>query len=56
MPLIPTLDRQVQGQPGLHSEFQDGQSYTEKLYVKNQNKQQHQKAFCGKNDYNTIIL
>jgi hypothetical protein len=36
MPLIPALGRQrqadfwVQGQPGLQSEFQDSQSYTEK--------------------------
>jgi hypothetical protein len=36
MPLIPALGRQrqadfsIQGQPGLHSEFQDSQGYTEK--------------------------
>jgi hypothetical protein len=36
MPLIPALGRQrqadfcVRGQPGLQSEFQDSQSYTEK--------------------------
>jgi hypothetical protein len=36
MPLIPALGRQrqadfwVQGQPGLQSEFQDSQGYTEK--------------------------
>jgi hypothetical protein len=36
MPLIPALERQrqadfwVQGQPGLQSEFQDSQGYTEK--------------------------
>jgi hypothetical protein len=37
-PLIPALGRQrqvdlwVQGQPGLQSEFQDSQGYTEKLF------------------------
>jgi hypothetical protein len=36
MPLIPAFGRQrqadflVRGQPGLHSEFQDSQGYTEK--------------------------
>jgi hypothetical protein len=40
-PLIPALGRQrqvdfwVRGQPGLQSEFQDSQGYTEKLCVKN---------------------
>jgi hypothetical protein len=46
MPLIPALWRQrqadfwVQGQPGLQSEFQDSQGYTEKpcLEKKKQNK------------------
>ena len=39
-PLIPALGRQrradfwVQGQPGLHSEFQDSQGYTEKPCLK----------------------
>lgn len=27
---------QVQGQPGLHREFQDSQGYEEKLYLKKQ--------------------
>jgi hypothetical protein len=40
MPLIPALGRQrqadfrVRGQPGLHSEFQDSQDYTEKPCLK----------------------
>ena len=40
MPLIPVLGRQrqvdfwVQGQPGLQSEFQDSQGYTEKPCLK----------------------
>jgi hypothetical protein len=40
-PLIPTLGRQrqadfwVRGQPGLQSEFQDSQGYTEKPCLKN---------------------
>jgi hypothetical protein len=45
-PLIPALRRQrqvdfwVQGQPGLQSEFQDSQDYTEKPYLeKNKTKQ-----------------
>jgi hypothetical protein len=48
MPLIPTLRRQrevdfwVQGHPGLQSEFQDSQSYTEKPCLQ-KNKQQQQK-------------
>jgi hypothetical protein len=43
-PLIPTLGRQrqadfwVRGQPGLQSEFQDSQSYTEKPCLEKQNK------------------
>jgi hypothetical protein len=43
-PLIPALGRQrqadfwVRGQPGLQSEFQDTQSYTEKSCLENQNK------------------
>jgi hypothetical protein len=42
MPLIPALRRQrqgdfwVQGQPGLQSEFQDKQGYTEKPCLKKQ--------------------
>jgi hypothetical protein len=43
-PLIPALGRQrqvdfwVRGQPGLQTEFQDSQGYTEKLSLKKQNK------------------
>jgi hypothetical protein len=43
-PLIPALGRQrqadfwVQGQPGLQSEFQDSQGYTEKTCLKNKKK------------------
>jgi hypothetical protein len=58
MPLIPALGRQrqvdflVRGQPGLQSEFQDSQGYTEKLCLektknkqtnKNKTKQEQQK-------------
>jgi hypothetical protein len=45
MPLIPALGRQsqadfrVRGQPGLQSEFQDSQVYTEKPSLKQTNKQ-----------------
>jgi hypothetical protein len=44
MPLIPALERQrqvdfwVQGQPGLQSEFQDSQGYTEKPCLKKKKK------------------
>ena len=44
MPLIPALGRQrqvdfwVRGQPGLQSEFQDSQGYTEKLCLKKKKK------------------
>jgi hypothetical protein len=49
MPLIPALGRQrqanfwVRGQPGLQSEFQDSQGYTEKPCLEKQNK----KVFTG---------
>jgi hypothetical protein len=45
MPLISALGRQsqagfwVQGQPGLQSEFQDSQGYTEKSCLENKTKQ-----------------
>jgi hypothetical protein len=48
MPLIPALRRQrqadfwVRGQPGLQSEFQDSQSYTEKPRLKKQKQKQKQ--------------
>jgi hypothetical protein len=44
MPLIPALGRQrqvdfwVRGQPGLQSEFQDSQGYTEKPCLKKKNR------------------
>jgi hypothetical protein len=42
-PLIPVLGRQadfwVRGQPGLQSEFQDSQGYTEKPCLENKTKQ-----------------
>jgi hypothetical protein len=47
-PLTPALRRQrqadflVQGQPGLQSEFQDSQGYTEKPCLKKQNKKTKQ--------------
>jgi hypothetical protein len=52
MPLIPALGRQrqadfwVRGQPGLQSEFQDSQSYTEKPCLKNKqtNKQTNKQS------------
>jgi hypothetical protein len=57
-PLIPALGRQrqadfqVQGQPGLQSEFQDSQGYTEKPCLKKTNKQKNQtnkkEVFYGK--------
>jgi hypothetical protein len=50
MPLIPALGRQrqadfwVRGQPGLQTEFQDSQGYTEKPSLRKQNKTNKQKA------------
>jgi hypothetical protein len=49
MPLIPALGRQrqegfwVQGQPGLQSEFQDSQGYTEKPCLEKQKTKQQAK-------------
>jgi hypothetical protein len=49
MPLIPALGRQrrvnfwVRGQPGLQSEFQVSQGYTEKPCLEKQKQQQQQK-------------
>jgi hypothetical protein len=44
MPLIPALGRQrqkkVRGQPGLQSEFQDSQGYTEKPCLEKQTNKQ----------------
>jgi hypothetical protein len=45
MLLIPALGRQrVWGQPGLQSEFQDSQGYTEKPCLKNKQKQKQEKG------------
>jgi hypothetical protein len=51
--LIPALGRQrqadfsVQGHPGLQSEFQDSQGYTEKPCLKNKNKNKNPKKKKG---------
>jgi hypothetical protein len=51
MPLIPALGRQrqvdfwVRGQPGLQSEFQDSQGYTEKPCLENKTKQKNKNIF-----------
>ena len=48
MPFIPALGRQrqadfwVPGQPGLQSDFQDSQGYTEKPCLENQQQKQQQ--------------
>jgi hypothetical protein len=62
MPLIPALGRQRQadfwvwGQPGLKSEFQDSQGYTEKPCLKNKTKQkQKQKQKQTKHKINEIL-
>ena len=50
MPVIPAFGRQrqgdfwVRGQPGLHSEFQDSQGYTEKPCLEKQNKTKQNKT------------
>jgi hypothetical protein len=50
MPLIPALGRQrqadflVRGQPGLQSEFQDSQGYTEKPCLERKNKKQNKQT------------
>jgi hypothetical protein len=56
MPLIPALGRQrqadfcVRGQPGLQSEFQDSQGYTEKPCLKKLKKKKKIISFvCGGN-------
>ena len=53
-PLIPALGRQrqedfwVRGQPGLQSEFQDSQGYTEKPCLEKKNKKtKNKKKNCG---------
>jgi hypothetical protein len=60
MPLIPALGRQrqadfwVQGQPGLQSEFQDSQGYTEKPCLEKQktNKQTKKEMNMCENELN----
>jgi hypothetical protein len=53
MPLIPALGRQRQadfwvwGQPGLQSEFQDSQGYTEKPCLKKKKKEKKKKRIYG---------
>ena len=55
MPLIPALGRQrqadfrVRGQPGLHSEFQGSQGYTEKACLGENKKQNKTKKKKPKN-------
>jgi hypothetical protein len=50
MPLIPALGRQrqvnflVRGQPGLQSEFQDSQGYTEKPCLEKKKKKEEEEA------------
>jgi hypothetical protein len=59
MPLIPALGRQrqadfwVRGQPGLQSEFQDSQGYTEKLCLEKTktNKQTNKKEMLNITSY-----
>jgi hypothetical protein len=57
MPLIPALGRQrqadfcVQGQPGLQSEFQNSQGYTEKPCLEKQNKTKQNKTKQNKTNY-----
>jgi hypothetical protein len=66
-PLIPALGRQreadfwVQGQPGLQSEFQDSQGYTEKPCLgkkqnKNTNKEQHMLGRMWRNGTLYVLL
>jgi hypothetical protein len=53
MPLIPALERQrqadfwVRGQPGLQSEFQDSQGYTEKPCLKKNKEEEEDFSNCG---------
>jgi hypothetical protein len=59
MPLIPALGRQRQadfwvwGQPGLQSEFQDSQDYTEKPCLENQKKKKKKKKIPS---YSQLLL
>jgi hypothetical protein len=59
MPLIPVLGRQrqadfwVRGQPGLQSEFQDSQGYTEKPCLKKKKKKRKKKERKRKENKHT---
>jgi hypothetical protein len=64
MPLIPALGRQKQvdfwdqGQPGLQSEFQDSQGYTEKPWLEKtkQNKTKQYKKKSGEGEKSQIPI
>jgi hypothetical protein len=62
MPLIPTLRRQrqvdfwVRGQPGLQSEFQDSQGFTEKPYLKKPKKKKKKKSVELTLAFRTFLL
>jgi hypothetical protein len=61
MPFIPALRRQKQvdfcvpGQPGLHSEFQDSQGYTEKSCLEKPKKKKQKKTKKKKNGFSLIL-
>jgi hypothetical protein len=61
-PLIPTLGRQrqadfwVRGHPGLQSEFQDSQGYTEKPCLKKKNKNKKKIYLLWKHQLNDYIV
>jgi hypothetical protein len=61
-PLIPALGRQrqadfwVQGQPGLQSEFQDSQGYTEKPCLEKPTKQNKSKQNNVQNTQDTVHI
>ena len=60
-PLVPALGRQrqvdfcVRGQPGLQSEFQDSQDYTEKPCLKKKKKKKKKKTKKKKRRRSQII-
>jgi hypothetical protein len=62
MPLIPVLGRQrqvdlwVQGQPGLQSEFQDSQGYTEKTCLEPPPLKKSPKYYLLKSIYQIVVL
>jgi hypothetical protein len=61
-PLIPALGSQrqvdfgVRGQPGLQSEFQDSQNYTEKPCLEKQQQQKKNNKQTNKNKNRTMAL